>query len=75
MKKDLYPRTYAEMLKCINQQIDTLRAKWPFITQHPQCEGIVRDRLIFEETTMSADFFPASRSVELGGTVCRIEAG
>lgn len=45
------PRTYSELVKRINKELDGI------LNQHPQCEGVVRDRLIFEETMIKADQF------------------
>ncbi|THG97834.1 hypothetical protein EW026_g4239 [Hermanssonia centrifuga] len=76
LQRDIYPRTYAELMKYVDKQLEPLRLKHPqFINQHPQCEGVVRDRLVFEETMMSSDFFPAERRKDLGENIVRIEAG
>lgn len=55
------PRTYAELVKRINGVLAGLTPEQGTIKQHPQCEGIVRDRLIFEETMIKEDHFRARR--------------
>lgn len=70
---DIHPRTYSEVMKAACKDLDKLRAKYPkFITQHPQCEGVTRDRLMFEDTMADPRSFKVKR--ETGG-MCRIEAG
>ncbi|KAI0090548.1 hypothetical protein BDY19DRAFT_717273 [Irpex rosettiformis] len=75
-RNDIYPRTYAEILKVIDANLDTLRRKRG-IDQHPQCDGIVRDRLIFKETMMRADLFDAVPIVclDVTGNTVEITAG
>ena len=46
----------------INDALAMLTPEKGTISQHPQCEGIVRDRLIFEETMVKEDHFRARRS-------------
>ncbi|KAI0820974.1 hypothetical protein BC629DRAFT_413695 [Irpex lacteus] len=76
-RKDIYPRTYAEILKVINASIEDLRRTHRFISQHPQCDGIVRDRLVFEEVMMRADVFDAVPIVclDVTGNTVEIAAG
>ncbi|KAI0085867.1 hypothetical protein BDY19DRAFT_382482 [Irpex rosettiformis] len=53
---NIRPKTYAEIIKYIN--IEIAKAKLP---QHPQCDGSVRDRLVFQETVMKAEHFDVAR--------------
>ncbi|THH18107.1 hypothetical protein EUX98_g9011 [Antrodiella citrinella] len=60
-------------MKYVHRDLDVLRARWPkFVKQHPQCEGVTRDRLVFEDTIVDPRLFRAQQE---GGRVCRIEAG
>lgn len=72
---DISPRTYGEMLKYVDKQFEAIRRRRPGFEQNPQCEGVERDRLVFEETIMSSKFFQAERRSNLGDRFCRIEAG
>ncbi|TCD65548.1 hypothetical protein EIP91_002512 [Steccherinum ochraceum] len=70
---NIHPRTYSEVMKAACKELDKLRAKYPmFIKQRPQCEGVTRDRLVFEDTMADRRLFRCKR--EAGGA-CRIEAG
>ncbi|KAI0083700.1 hypothetical protein BDY19DRAFT_975941 [Irpex rosettiformis] len=61
MRTNLRPRTYAEVIKYINNQLEGFwknnNIHWD---QHPQCEGDLRDRIVFEETMIKADHFKAA---------------
>ncbi|KAI0915387.1 hypothetical protein AcV5_003875 [Taiwanofungus camphoratus] len=75
-RTDIYPRSYAEILKHVKRDFDSLRAEWPGVRQSPQCEGITRDRIVFREALFNQQDFPV---VLTGDNVppnhCRIEAG
>ncbi|PSR72747.1 hypothetical protein PHLCEN_2v11442 [Hermanssonia centrifuga] len=75
LRRDINPRTYAELTKHVEMKLDFVRSKNSRVTQHVQCEGVVRDRLVFEETMMSSELFPAERRKDLGENIVRIEAG
>lgn len=69
----IHPRTYAEIMKYVNRDLDVLRAKYPkFVKQHAQCEGVARDRVVFEETVPDRRQYRVTKESK---TVCRIEAG
>ncbi|CAL1711904.1 unnamed protein product [Somion occarium] len=52
------PRSYAQLLKYVNEDLDKLRKEYPgFVIQHPQCEGVTRDRLVFEKTQVDPNAF------------------
>lgn len=72
--KRIFPRTYAGVLKAIEADIAPLRAKCA-LNQHPQCDSIVRDRLIFQETTMGSGYFEARREEGMSSTEIAIDAG
>lgn len=61
------PYTYAQLVKHINEGIEGINKSLKragsalLLDQHPQCEGIVRDRLIFEETMIKADQFKVKK--------------
>lgn len=58
---NVHPRTYAELVKRINLQLECMPAQEGEWEQHPQCEGIVRDRIIFEETMVKTNHFRARK--------------
>lgn len=71
--KMVHPRTYAELMKHVNRDIETLRKQHPaYVSQHPQCEGVTRDRLVFQDAIADSQFF---RAFPLKGSLCRINAG
>jgi hypothetical protein len=61
-RNNVYPRTYAQILAGIEASISQMNKSGQIhIQQHPQCDGIVRDRLVFEETMARGDYFDAVR--------------
>ncbi|KAI0088778.1 hypothetical protein BDY19DRAFT_906287 [Irpex rosettiformis] len=74
--KSIRPQTYAEIVKQINLRFSALSIPEDGspLGQHPQCEGVVRDRLIFEETMIKEDHFQATR-VEGEKELFRVDAG
>lgn len=63
-RKDIYPRSYAELVKHAER---TLHADWMTLypnyslpNQHPQCEGVSRDRLVFEKTQVRPNMLTAT---------------
>lgn len=61
---NLRPRTYAAAINFITLQLEIWQSasgnsRW---SQHPQCEGVSRDRLIFEETTIRTDQYLATEN-------------
>lgn len=78
MRGDTRPKTYAMAIKYINERLeefwDSIKFRWD---QHPQCEGIVRERIVFEETMIKDDHFLARKVETLGSTevVFEVEAG
>ncbi|KAI0083559.1 hypothetical protein BDY19DRAFT_651560 [Irpex rosettiformis] len=61
MRADLRPRTYAGVIKHTNsQQIRMKEIGSVMFDQHPQCEGDVRGRIVFEETMIKRDHFDAT---------------
>ncbi|KAI0343423.1 hypothetical protein BDW22DRAFT_1169338 [Trametopsis cervina] len=73
-RTDIFPRTYAEILKHVDTGLEPIRRKHRFV-QNPQCEGIVRDRLVFEETRMRADHYDALHWGGTGTNTLEISAG
>ncbi|KAK7691392.1 hypothetical protein QCA50_004791 [Cerrena zonata] len=68
---DIRPRSYVELLKWINQNLDVLRNQWPgIVNQHPQCEGVSRDRLVFEKIQVDPGMFQVLWE---GRSRCRIQ--
>lgn len=69
----IHPRTYAEIMKHVDKDLGMLRAQYPkYVKQHAQCEGVTRDRLVFEDTIADPRLF---RATHVGARSCRIEAG
>lgn len=54
--QNIRPRTYTEIIKFINMAAGISGYK-----QHPQCDGIVRDRLVFQEVVMSSEYFDTAK--------------
>jgi hypothetical protein len=78
--RSMHPRTYAEIINKIEAKINDMskeeRLK-ALRNQHPQCDGIVRDRLVFEEVMMRGDYFDAAPVTDGADTdnMLKIEAG
>ena len=58
-RKDISPRSYAELLKRTESTLQTQWGKYLWFQQHPQCEGVCRDRLVFEKIQIRPDMFTA----------------
>lgn len=59
-------------MKIVTRDVEEIRKKHPRVVQHPQCEGITRDRLVFQSTGMDLHFFEIKKE---RGNTCRITAG
>ncbi|KAH8088972.1 hypothetical protein BXZ70DRAFT_1011480 [Cristinia sonorae] len=67
------PRTYVEVMKHVNRSVDALRARWPrYVTQHGQCEGVRRERVVWEDTVVDPRLFKVTG---VGKGTCRVWAG
>ncbi|CAL1711857.1 unnamed protein product [Somion occarium] len=55
-RQDIRPRSYAEVMKHVTEALQNTHS-WS--KQRPQCEGVTRDRLIFQEVQIKQDMFEA----------------
>ncbi len=68
----IQPRSYSQLMKVVIHEVEGLRKKHRDVKQHPQCEGITRDRLVFQSTGMDLQYFEVKKE---RGNTCRITAG
>lgn len=83
-RTDIHPRTYARLLEVVDHGIDQLR-RIPnsVITQHPQCDGIMRDRRLFDQDILEPGVIqvepingdPDSDFIVFAGQIHGIDAG
>lgn len=79
---DIVPRTYSEILKAVQytlhgwfeQMRDTVPLSDRPNPQHPQCEGVNRDRILFENMAVDPARFAVQPCAE-SQALCIIEAG
>lgn len=73
-RTDIYPRTYAEMIKAIERDMNAFRTRFA-TNQHPQCDGIVRDRLVFEQEMATQNYIDGAPVESRGLDTFYVNAG
>lgn len=76
--KDVSPRSYSEIMKHVSRSVEHTRSRIPAVTQHPQCEGVLRNRIVFQSAEQHHNQFEVriDTSTRSGNATCfHIEAG